>query len=791
MKNKKFALVTLGALFLLPISLGTLSSDFFVTKAEEILPLLAIDRENVKIGQPVGIISSIENFKNYSWKWYVDGVETENKTKEFVPTYSTLENWLEVHLCYGDTTIASDKVYVSSLPVVYINTENNLPITSREDYIDAKMYIQPNNHYVNSYEGKIQIKGRGTSSWHYEKKPFKIKLNKKENLFDFGKTKHYVLLANYLDPSCMRNEMAFNLARSFGLTTTDSTCVDVILNGEYQGNYQIAEHIRVGKNIVDIFDWEDLGDELAEKIAEISPTVEAKLDRAKDEIKTNLNWITSDVYRLLVDSIEYKPKDLINIPNSLNGGYLFEISNSTIGDVSHFTTQKGIDVGVNKPEYANSNVEMFDWIQNYLNGFEEAIYSKDGYNKEGVHYSELADIDSMVKYWLVNEILCNEDASSRSRYAYIPLDGKLTFGPVWDFDISSFAYRSFRSPYTWAVTGTINGMYTGQEFFTEFVDDPYFQIKAQELYWEARWYLNDFVKEDGFISSYEDNMYESLIANENKWLTKDTFVQRSSTGTNGDVAIFKDFFEKRLAWLDKVFDTEKSTTEALYISNSSHPFHKSENITIDCKTLNTDTEEHGSDFIFNEGDNIVININSTLPNLNLYVNGIKYIENVEAGKDIEIPLDLFANNSGIKNVISVTNGEETNYITIKTEGYREIEHHGSTALSELGQCKQKDHKLVKVQKGTLANNCEIIKDCYYCEICNHFYESLNGKNMIFKKDLMISDKRQDIKMDPIGPEETNKKTNIPVGLIISITIGSALAIGLSIALIVVVKKLKK
>ena len=45
------------------------------------------------------------------------------------------------------------------------------------------------------------IHGRGNGTWSMAKLPYKIKFEKKQDLFGFGANKHRVLLANYIDNS--------------------------------------------------------------------------------------------------------------------------------------------------------------------------------------------------------------------------------------------------------------------------------------------------------------------------------------------------------------------------------------------------------------------------------------------------------------------------------------------------------------------------------------------------------------------------------------------------------------
>ena len=44
--------------------------------------------------------------------------------------------------------------------------------------------------------------------------------------------------------------------------SSGTTNVVLILNGQYQGLYELCEHVRVGGSRVDVFDWEELADDL-------------------------------------------------------------------------------------------------------------------------------------------------------------------------------------------------------------------------------------------------------------------------------------------------------------------------------------------------------------------------------------------------------------------------------------------------------------------------------------------------------------------------------------------------
>jgi hypothetical protein len=94
------------------------------------------------------------------------------------------------------------------------------------------------------FEGEIQVRGRGNSTWNYPKKPYRIKLPSKESICGFTKAKNYVLLANYIDPTMMRSAVASMAAQHAGMPyPTHSTPVDVYFNKNYKGSYTLTEKV--------------------------------------------------------------------------------------------------------------------------------------------------------------------------------------------------------------------------------------------------------------------------------------------------------------------------------------------------------------------------------------------------------------------------------------------------------------------------------------------------------------------------------------------------------------------
>src|SRR5690606_22762407 len=105
------------------------------------------------------------------------------------------------------------------LPSIYIST-NNVAIESKEIYVDGNLKIAGDISGNILYEGKIEVKGRGNSTWGMPKKPYKIKLEKKSSLLNMPADKNWVLLASYADKTLIRNELAFELSRRTELAFT-------------------------------------------------------------------------------------------------------------------------------------------------------------------------------------------------------------------------------------------------------------------------------------------------------------------------------------------------------------------------------------------------------------------------------------------------------------------------------------------------------------------------------------------------------------------------------------------
>jgi hypothetical protein len=146
---------------------------------------------------------------------------------------------------------------VSALPVVlphiYINTENNAKIDSRDIYLDGYVSVDGKGVYDN-YEGKMKIKGRGHTSWRVSsKKPYRLKLKNSASLLGLPAERNWILLAEYLDGSMLYNSIPYTMGHLMGIPFTHHIIpVEVTINGEYRGVYAFTEHKEGGPHRMNV-----------------------------------------------------------------------------------------------------------------------------------------------------------------------------------------------------------------------------------------------------------------------------------------------------------------------------------------------------------------------------------------------------------------------------------------------------------------------------------------------------------------------------------------------------------
>ena len=608
---------------------------------------------------------------NASYEWKIGGEVIENDAASYVPTENDLEKWIEVTAksLFGTGSV---KLYCSKLPVVYIDTDG-AEITSKEDYVDATMTIQGNAAYNSDtttlYDGVIEIRGRGNTTWEKPKKPYKIKLDEKADVFGMGENKHWVLLANYLDESLMRNTLAYDLSGAMDMEQMSTVWVDVIMNGEYAGNYQFCEQVRVDETRVDIFDWEGFAEDAAAVIAEAEGLDE---DSLADYMLENMGWITSDQVEFEENIYQISSYEEIEIP-SINGGYLLEID-EYYDEVSKFQTTASQPVMFKSPEFVCTNEDMIAYVENYVQAFENAVRSSEytaTFEDREVHYSELYDMDALVDYWILNEIFHNEDFNKKSTYLHKDIDGLMKMGPMWDMDWSSGAAGTATTSVNQWSTLRFKANAQLNQWYRSLVKDPYFLMKVQERYWEIR----DVQVQDMLdsLDVHYEYLKESGAADTELWTKTITAYENGRATTfEKDAKNLKNWLVHHIDWMDKNLETEDAFTSAFLEYDSSMTLKLTDS---NENSLEADTMEKApADAVSITGKDLLLKISDApAGTATIYVNGRKCetLVLVNGTATYAIPAEKLTEEVGIKNVIEVKIKDDfntvlaENYVTVK------------------------------------------------------------------------------------------------------------------------------
>ena len=528
-------------------------------------------------------------------EWSIDSdVLLKNETR-FPVKEEYLQELIKVEVQYQNQTL-SKQMLISDLPVIYIDIENQQEVESKDIYLNADIVMSGNKAYPESiyYEGTTEIKGRGNSTWELPKKPYRLKLAEKASLYGMNANKHWNLIANYLDESLLRNQIAYELSDGFGLYSVKSTLVDVVLNGRKIGNYQLCEHIRVDENRVDILDYEAIAEDIAKAYGNQNGFSKELRKELENKMIQNLNWITTGVFEFcpndwMLDSYRIQISDYYKLLN-INGGYLIELDD-TMDELTKFYSSLNQPIMVKSPEYLYTNETMLNNVKAYIDHFESSIQNTEDFSvnidKQKYHYSDLYDMDSLVKYFLVQEIFFNYDSMKRSTYMYKDVDEKMMMGPVWDMDYSSGNDHVFEYYDRWE-TLYFNYDTQAKSWYKCLIKDPYFVTKLRESYWCYRDELENIIKTDGSIDAYERYLMTSAKENATLWHDSDSFSR--------NVKVFKDWMIDRIEWLDAQFDSQSSIMSSFQLANYNDEF-------VNLKQVNESKE---ADVSTNEYDDILL-----------------------------------------------------------------------------------------------------------------------------------------------------------------------------------------
>ncbi len=418
---------------------------------------------------------------------------------------------------------------LTNLPTVSIHTLNSVEPYDKEHEIDSWVTnIYDDGSLLQHYP--ITTRLRGNASMGFEKKPYRIKfadgkkhhMLKDSELESPAKAKKWTLINNYGDKTLMRNMLAFELSRQFQISYTPwCQPVDVILNGEYKGCYQLTDQVEVGSDRVDITKME--------------------------------------------------PTDNEGIP--LTGGYLLEIDAYASSEPSKFYSNKGIPVTIKYPDSDEITDQQRSYIKGYFNLMETRLWSNT-YTSTQSGVSTILDCQSFASHFLVGETSGNTDTYWSTYVSKERDEDLLQIAPVWDFDLAfenddrtyPIITRSGNS-YVYATMGSYAG--SMRQFVNRLMSATFIQNLVKDTWISAR---RRGLTADSFceyIDSLATELDQSQRLNFMRWNIMNQRVHQNPRilgSYKAEVSGVKTYVKDRFNWMDKKLNYNPLTDDILDIA---------------------------------------------------------------------------------------------------------------------------------------------------------------------------------------------------------------------------------
>ncbi|MBP5629553.1 MAG: CotH kinase family protein [Bacteroidaceae bacterium] len=316
------------------------------------------------------------------------------------------------------------------VPTIYVTTDDGTPITSKSYYWNGKITIDGGGVFPDLPETPMQIKGRGNTSWTSSgKAPYHFKFDTATKVLGLKKGKHWNLIANAQTRSMTSNAVAMKMAQLVETAGANHEIpVELYINGEYRGSYNLTEKVGLSNNSI------DLDDE--------SYAVMLELDSYYDEV--------------------YKFRDkTYNLP-----------------------------VNIKAPDFSEGTTPLTQtMIQDRFNLATEALKRKDEYLDVYYDLDYLARYLFVTDYTANVEIM-HPKSTFLYNANLMDTSSPFVYGPVWDFDWA-FGYSENRDYFTaqstlnfWARTGDTVGFAWSKDlrYCDERVDKIYYNLWHDFIY---------------------------------------------------------------------------------------------------------------------------------------------------------------------------------------------------------------------------------------------------------------------------------------------------------------------
>lgn len=444
-----------------------------------------------------------------------------------------------------------DRDYAAhSLPMIEIYTSSDI----RPDVkINGEMTLFLEGEKI--LESSIGVEYRGSTSYRMsDKKSMSIETRigdeaRNQSLLGLPAESDWVLMGHVFrannaddfyafDPTLMHHYISYEWARNMGQYASRCRWVEVTVNGEYLGVYVLMEKLKADAQRIDV------GDPNGTTLPGITGGYILKIDKTSGDGPTGQpleyydnNWGDDAVYKS---------------SNSFRSHY--DIYGDTLGiepfrPPYHDQQWRETYFLYEHPGPAEMNYEQRTYIQNYLHDFEKAL-AEETFTDVDRRYLDYIDLESFVSGFIINELAGNIDAYRISTFLHKPKNGKLRFGPVWDFNIGYG--RQGRVPWDdWIAN--YNDHVTSDAWMVPFwwqtfLQDPVFQRAVKSRWAELRATTLSDAAVLGLVNETESYLvsHGAVARNYNKWQTLNgTTVDHAS-----EVEFLRNYLNQRLSWMD-------------------------------------------------------------------------------------------------------------------------------------------------------------------------------------------------------------------------------------------------
>ncbi len=326
---------------------------------------------------------------------FVLTVEAENgDTKEYSVSLNCpqINRELPVLHVRPDELITGKDRYVQT----YIELYDKTPESTGEGWWDS------------AEKGKIEMRGRGNSTWGLPKKPFRLKFT--EDFSPIGlnhaKEKSWVIMSQDMDKSLIRNCIAFEYSR-------------ILFNASENYHHEKALNFTPCMQLINVY--------FTGKYYYSDTNETKQLDGEYFGVYQMSDQMQRKPGRIEVDKLKASDG---NNPDKITGGYIIE---TDIHEGNHYSPRKGVKMTYKYPEDDDYDQAQYDYITDFIGKAENALYSsnfKDADNGWRKYFDE----KTLADYIILKELAGDMDGyTSTYMYKRRGVD-KLFFGPVWDCD---------------------------------------------------------------------------------------------------------------------------------------------------------------------------------------------------------------------------------------------------------------------------------------------------------------------------------------------------------------------